>query len=491
MTETIGESQLTKEPGTASLEEDAQYKSSTPEQSVTGAGSIPRTRKSQRPRKLPAFLEDDQVNPSENSKLFNKDSEECVSLAKEQQAVDIDNERRKSLRPRRKVTRCESFQDEEELDQLLSDEMNLQAYGPAQHWNTGAGDYISDDWISVEKLLAHRVLEARKRTKFISEAVKSYPAMQRKMVELEYFVKFHNQSYWHCAWMSGALLLALHPNMVRNYFRVNQLDATEDEPTDAVESVDTSSNCSASVDGSAKSSTEEPREQVATLSVSDPSGSAGATDLTRYPEPGSSKLEEHEKTNSPALTIAHSSQEEDDDEDELEQWSEECKENVVRWVTPDLMGAGARRRYLVRWGVENQCLIAERIISLGDKVEVLNRDANVAGEHSLVDTIDNPLCSVEYREVLVKWFNVPASQATWETIEVDMDMFAIVSSAPKNLRTSVRDASGRKLLPVLVRRHLIRLTQAYCTRIARMLCDAYGSHNTLDKRPPPGNFDWK
>ncbi|KAF6778500.1 hypothetical protein AHF37_01924 [Paragonimus kellicotti] len=490
MTETVGESQLTEELGTT-LENDTQYKPSTPEHSAIGAGSTPRARKSQRPRKLPTFLEDDQGNPSEDPKLSSKDSEECISFVKEQQAVDIDSERRKSLRPRRKVTRRESFQDEEELDQLLSDEMNLQAYGPAQHWNTGAGDYISDDWVSVEKLLAHRVLEARKRTKFISEAVKSYPAIQRKMVELEYFVKFHNQSYWHCAWMSGAILLALHPNMVRNYFRVNQLDMTEDEPSEAVESVDTSSNCSASVDGSAKSSTEEPRESVATLPVSDPSGPADATDPTQYQEPGCSKPEEDEKTSSPTLTIAHSSQEEDDDEDEVDQWSEECKENVARWVTPDLMGAGARRRYLVRWGVENQCLIAERIISLGDKVDVLNRDANVTGETSVVDTIGNPLCSVDYREVLVKWFNVPTSQATWETIEADMDMFAIVSSAPKKLRTSVRDASGRKLLPILVRRHLIRLTQAYCTRIARMLCDAYGSHNTLDKRPPPGNFDWK
>ncbi|KAF7258824.1 hypothetical protein EG68_03868 [Paragonimus skrjabini miyazakii] len=491
MTETISESQLTEELGTTSLESDAQYKPSTPEHSVVGAGSTPRARKSQRPRKLPAFLEDDQVNHSENPKLSTKDLGECIPFVKEQQAVDIDNERRKSLRPRRKVTRCESFQDEEELDQLLSDEMNLQAYGPAQHWDTGAGDYISDDWVSVEKLLAHRVLEARKRTKFISEAVKSYPAIQRKMVELEYFVKFHNQSYWHCAWMSGAILLALHPNMVRNYFRVNQFDVTEDEPAEAVESVDTSSNCSASVDSSAKSSTEEPRESVAILTVSDPSGPADAPAPTQYQEPGCSKPEEDEKTNSPTLTIAHSSQDEDDDEDELDQWSEECKENVARWVTPDLMGAGARRRYLVRWGVENQCLIAERIISIGDKVDVLNRDANVTCEDPVVDTVDNPLCSVDYREVLVKWFNVPASQATWETIEADMDMFTIVSSAPKNVRTSVRDASGRKLLPFLVRRHLIRLTQAYCTRIARMLCDAYGSHNTFDKRPPPGNFDWK
>ena len=42
------------------------------------------------------------------------------------------------------------------------------------------------------------------------------------MVEREYFVKFIDQSFWHCSWMCGAILFALHANKLRNFFNARK-----------------------------------------------------------------------------------------------------------------------------------------------------------------------------------------------------------------------------------------------------------------------------
>jgi len=40
----------------------------------------------------------------------------------------------------------------------------------------------------------------------------------------EFFVKWHNMSYWHCSWISEIELDVFHPPLLRNYFRKNDTD---------------------------------------------------------------------------------------------------------------------------------------------------------------------------------------------------------------------------------------------------------------------------
>ncbi|KAJ6221101.1 hypothetical protein RDWZM_006913 [Blomia tropicalis] len=40
----------------------------------------------------------------------------------------------------------------------------------------------------------------------------------------EFFVKFHDMSYWHCSWISELQLEVYHTSMHRNYFRKNDMD---------------------------------------------------------------------------------------------------------------------------------------------------------------------------------------------------------------------------------------------------------------------------
>ncbi|TGZ64872.1 hypothetical protein CRM22_006161 [Opisthorchis felineus] len=433
--------------------------------------TILQRRKSSRQRKATKVVEDSDSplneNASESNGRYHPKPDTC--------SVDLETERRMSLRPRRKAKKSEMYQDEKELDQLLSDEVNLQAYGPAQHWNTGAGDYISDDWLSVERILAHRRLEKRKLTEFISEALKSYTAIQKKMVEMEYFVKFHDLSYWQCAWMSGAILMALHPGLVRNYFK-NVREQSEEK--EAIDSRNTEIRAPDAEMVTTQGTEPNPPQDISTNSVALPSSED-------QPKPDGPQVESEKKKSGPSsLIIPHSSEEDEDDENDLTKWSTEYKENLTKWMSPNLESSGSRRRYLVRWGVESDRLVPERIITVGETVDV---SASGAADSEAVEDVPGEL---EFREVLVKWFSVPESQATWETIETDLDMLSELAAYQKiHPKAVFQDSNGRRLLPLVVRRSLIQMMNTYCTRLARMLCDAYGAQHTIGKRPPP--TDWK
>ncbi|VDN12828.1 unnamed protein product [Dibothriocephalus latus] len=39
------------------------------------------------------------------------------------------------------------------------------------------------------------------------------------ILEYTHFVKFRDQSYWHCNWIPGNTILFMHPSMVKNYHR--------------------------------------------------------------------------------------------------------------------------------------------------------------------------------------------------------------------------------------------------------------------------------
>lgn len=61
----------------------------------------------------------------------------------------------------------------------------------------------------------------------VSETAKLAPVSTKK-IELkplrEFFVKFHDLSYWHCCWISELQLDVYHPSMYRNYCRKTDMD---------------------------------------------------------------------------------------------------------------------------------------------------------------------------------------------------------------------------------------------------------------------------
>lgn len=60
------------------------------------------------------------------------------------------------------------------------------------------------------------------------------PAGEKKPVKVhrvrEFFIKWHDMSYWHCSWISELQLEVFHPPLHRNYFRKN--DGDEPPPLD-------------------------------------------------------------------------------------------------------------------------------------------------------------------------------------------------------------------------------------------------------------------
>ncbi|VDP78681.1 unnamed protein product [Schistosoma mattheei] len=158
---------------------------------------------------------------------------------------------------------------------------------------------------------------------------------------------------------------------------------------------------------------------------------------------------------------------------------------LQRWIANYPKRAGSRRRYLLRWGVESHTLIPERVLAVGDSFTP-ERFKKVEG----IDSKDksnrppNTMKWPEYREVLVKWLHLPYIHATWETVESDILSLNShgVDHKSKKSAYKVLDPCGRNLLPRLVRRHIIRLADKYCSRVATILCDVYGNQLTPGRK---------
>lgn len=158
---------------------------------------------------------------------------------------------------------------------------------------------------------------------------------------------------------------------------------------------------------------------------------------------------------------------------------------LQRWIANYPKRAGSRRRYLLRWGVESHTLIPERVLAVGDSFTP-ERFKKVEG----IDSKDksnrppNTMKWPEYREVLVKWLHLPYIYATWETVESDILSLNSRGVDHKSQKSAykVLDPCGRNLLPRLVRRHIIRLADKYCSRVATILCDVYGNQLTPGRK---------
>ncbi|CAH8628177.1 unnamed protein product [Schistosoma intercalatum] len=350
----------------------------------------------------------------------------------------------KNLRPRRSIRKRFVEIQEDEWERLLSDDVSLHEYDLSQYVDM-EGESINT-WIAVEQILGNRKLKSSKITKAISEAVRSFSSNNKEIVEQEYFVKFIDQSYWHCAWMSGAVLFTLNPSKIRAYFRTKQ-----------------------------NTSNQKLNPNSSKLSPNHECGQIENGDHDIASNSGS-KL---------TTLVSHSSEEESDVEDNLRKWSKDAELDVNEWIANYPKRAGSRRRYLLRWGVESHTLIPERVLAVGDSFTP-ERFKKVEG----IDSKDksnrppNTMKWPEYREVLVKWLHLPYIYATWETVESDILSLNSRGVDHKSQKSAykVLDPCGRNLLPRLVRRHIIRLADKYCSRVATILCDVYGNQLTPGRK---------
>ncbi|CAH8584404.1 unnamed protein product [Schistosoma turkestanicum] len=361
------------------------------------------------------------------------------------------------LRPRRSTQKRFVEIQEDEWEKLLNDDVTLNEYGPGQH--VDIDEASSNTWVAVEQILGNRKLKSSKITKAISEAVNNFSSNNKEIVEQEYFVKFIDQSYWHCAWMSGAVLFTLNPSKTRAYFRSKQNPNNRDLNLD-------SSILGLNDECSRMGNEVHDKEQQTKDSNNDDTASKCA------------------ETESKLTTlVSHSSEEESDDEDNLSKWSTDAELDVNEWIANYPKRVGSRRRYLLRWGVKSHTLIPERILAVGETFTPEKfRKIDRSDDKNKSNRPPNKMKWPEYREVLVKWLHLPYINATWETVE--SDMLSLNSYDHKSHRSAykVLDPCGRNLLPRLVRRHIIRLADRYCSRVATMLCDTYGNQLTPGRK---------
>ncbi|CAH8629026.1 unnamed protein product [Heterobilharzia americana] len=363
----------------------------------------------------------------------------------------------KNLRPRRSVKKRFVEMEEDEWEKLLSDDSTFHEYGPGQHIDIDEAS--SNIWVAVEQILGNRKLKSSKITKAVSEAINSFSSNNKEIVEQEYFVKFVDQSYWHCAWMSGAVLFTLNPSKTRAYFRAKQ----------SAHNLTTLSN-------------------IRTSTLNDDDNQIENSESNEHKAEDSPYGDTSKCTKAECkLTtlISHSSEEESDDEDNLSKWNKDVELDVNEWIANYPKRAGSRRRYLLRWGVESYTLVPERVLAIG---EVFTPEKfKKVGEADPKIKYNRPPSKMkwpEYREVLVKWLHLPYVHATWETVESDLLTLDSPAACGKSQNSlyEVLDPCGRNLLPRLVRRHIIRLTNIYCSRVATMLCDAYGNQLTPGRK---------
>ncbi|KAH8865869.1 Chromodomain-helicase-DNA-binding protein 5 [Schistosoma japonicum] len=376
-------------------------------------------------------------------------------------------EQHKNLRPRRSIKKRFVDIEEDEWEKLLNDDVALHQYGPGQH--VDIEEASSNKWIAVEQILGSRKLKRSKITKAVSEAIDSFSPNNKEIVENEYFVKFIDQSYWHCAWMNGAVLFTLNPSKTRAYLRAKQNCSNRNSSSNSYKPILNSDS-----------------SQVTNLdfSIEQHSEDSNYGDATSKCVKAGCKL---------TILVSHSSEEESDDEDDLSKWSKDAELDVNEWIANYPKRAGSRRRYLLRWGVESHTLIPERVLAIGEaftpeKFKRIEKSDNKNKSNRPFTKMKWP----EYREVLVKWLHLPYIQATWETVESDLLGLDSLETYCKNHRNTytVLDPCGRNLLPRLVRRHIIWLTDTYCSRVATILCDTYGNQ-LIPGRKNINTENWK
>ncbi|PSN37765.1 Chromodomain-helicase-DNA-binding protein Mi-2 [Blattella germanica] len=94
----------------------------------------------------------------------------------------------------------------------------------------------------VQKILTWRWAEPKKGDKLEDDTPSEEPSTSKRpprkpKPQREFFIKWHEKSYWHCAWISELQMDVFHPLMIRNYMRKYDMDEPPklDEPIDEMD----------------------------------------------------------------------------------------------------------------------------------------------------------------------------------------------------------------------------------------------------------------
>ncbi|BHF68343.1 hypothetical protein SprV_0301137700 [Sparganum proliferum] len=332
-----------------------------------------------------------------------------------------------SLRPNRRRTQREPEVDDLALDKLL-EENRIDSCSPL----TPSAEPVEDfeDWVNVERILKVQRTAPLKSNRDDSGR-DGNSSISSTILEYTHFVKFRDQSYWHCNWIPGNTILFMHPSMVKNYHRKH---ADELEEADAAYEAGQQETAVPSSDGESGSDTEENKSD--TRGTNEDSGPAPVDEAPLI----GGRL-------------------------------------VLPKIGPQPRRGRRRYFYYIAHGVDPHYLYPESVLDVGEafpatlfsKIKKKKKKTNKAkGCKSLRSKI-------RLREVLVKWSHLDAGQATWETVECDLDHLKAMVPAYSRLGEVPLDPCGRRLLPIHVRRWILQLADAHLSHLAGLYCAHLGS----------------
>uniref|UniRef100_A0A5K3FYD4 Chromo domain-containing protein n=1 Tax=Mesocestoides corti TaxID=53468 RepID=A0A5K3FYD4_MESCO len=322
--------------------------------------------------------------------------------------------RRTSLRPRRAAVAEGSFISDKELDVLLAEPS--QSTPSMAQANDAPGRDASDEfekWVEVEQ-----ILKIRRTAPFHDRSTPE--TLGCRAEQYAYFVKFRDQSYWHCDWIPGQTILFMHPGMVKNYHKRNQelVDLVDQEYRDLQSGHETLNVLSPKLPSSDDDSTVDDTSAAESTNIAPIIGGKLAMSL----------LDTQPKR-------------------------------------------GRRRyRYYLENGVPFSYLYPETVLEIGDVFQptTLSQCRHRGRNRAKKSTI----YSAHLREVLVKWTQLDEGQATWETVEMDLAHLEVMLPKYRRAGFIPLDPCGRRLLPTFVRRWILQLVDAHLTQVASL----YSSH---------------
>ncbi|VDM22078.1 unnamed protein product, partial [Hydatigera taeniaeformis] len=353
------------------------------------------------------------ASPREDMPLISLDENSIASTSELSAASDVVY-RRASRRSRRAAHNSGSFATETELEALLTEPSEHPGVQSSSRGNMAEG-IISEEyetWVEVEQILKVR------RTAPFPEIL-GHQSWGDRVEQYAHFVKFRDQSYWHCNWIPGSAILRMHPGMAKYFHRRN---------ADLIDLAD-----------------EEYREGI----------NAGSESWNDPPKIPSSDDDINDPTldnlNLNATPIV----------------SESFASNLVK-----LRPKWGRRRYeyYLKNGVSPNYLYPERVLSTSE----IFRPTIFAPMRRKLGSTHKPLkksslaSMTRLREILVKWCDLDEAHATWETVEINL--VHLESMLPRYRRAGLQplDPCGRRLLPSFVRRWILQLVDAHLSQIASL-----------------------
>ncbi|KAL5966967.1 Chromodomain-helicase-DNA-binding protein 5 [Taenia solium] len=341
--------------------------------------------------------------------------ESSLASASELSTASDGASRRASRRSRRMAHNSGSFVTETELEALLTEPSEHPTVQSSGRGNI-AGGIINEEyetWVEVEQ-----ILKVRRTAPFPEILV--HQSWGDKVEQYAHFVKFRDQSYWHCNWIPGSAILRMHPGMAKYFHRRN---------ADLINIAD-----------------EEYREVV-------------------------SAEDESCRNDPPKIP----SSDDDVDESTVDNLDPSAAPIVGGFPAPNLLKPqpkwGRRRyEYYLRNGVLSTYLYPERVLSTSE----VFRPTIFAPMRRKLGSTHKPIkkssltSMTRLREILVKWCDLDEAHATWETVEINLTHLDAMLPRYRRAGLQPLDPCGRRLLPSFVRRWILQLADAHLSQIASL-----------------------